>query len=139
MSVPDAWQQDPDSVAIWQRIQAMNRAWTVGDPAELAEYFHPDMVAITPVDRLRRLGRAACIEGWAGFRHMADIVRWQEQEPLVQRYGEAAVVSYYYQLDCRFGGGAISTLTGRDLFFLVRQQQRWWVVADQFSAFPGGA
>jgi hypothetical protein len=33
-------------------------------------------------------------------------------------------------------GGRTIALSGRDMFFLIREQDRWWVVADQFSSTP---
>ena len=120
---------------VWNRVQELNRVWTQGDPAALEEYFHRDMVAITPVDRLRREGQAACIEGWTGFTRMARILSWKETDPLVQVYGNAAVVAYYYDINCEMGGQPVR-LQGRDMFFLVKENGRWLAVADQFSSYP---
>lgn len=128
---------DPSEQAVWDTVAALNAAWTFGNPDELAAYFHPRMVAITPVDRLRRIGAASCIAGWKGFRESTKIHRFEVSEPLVERFGDAAVVSYYYDMSFDMGGQTIDS-AGRDLFFLVRESGRWWVVADQFSAYPGG-
>lgn len=36
---------------VWETVQALNRLWTVeNNPDELRNYFHKDMVAITPTD-----------------------------------------------------------------------------------------
>ncbi|MBS1209199.1 MAG: hypothetical protein H6R19_1597 [Proteobacteria bacterium] len=126
---------NPVQQEIWATIRALNDAWTVGNPDDLRHYFHADMVAITPTDRLRREGAAACIAGWKGFASAATIHAWQEREPLIRVFGEAAVVSYYYDMSCDMGGRTIA-LSGRDMFFLIREQNRWWVVADQFSSTP---
>jgi len=41
---------------VWNFILEMNRTWTTkAQPEELRNYFHPDMVAITPSDKFRRL------------------------------------------------------------------------------------
>jgi len=125
-----------EAAVVWQTVQELNRAWTQGDPADLAKFFHRDMVAITPVDRRRREGQTACIEGWAGFAKMARISSWKETEPLVQVYGNAAVATYYYDMNCEMGGQALR-LQGRDMLFLVKENGRWMTVADQFSAYPG--
>jgi ketosteroid isomerase-like protein len=124
-----------EAAAVWNMVQEMNRAWTQGDPADLEKYFHRDMVAITPVDRQRREGQAACIEGWTGFTKMARILSWEEIDPLVQVYGNAAVVTYYYDMNCEMNGQPVR-LQGRDMFFLVKENGRWLVVADQFSSYP---
>lgn len=126
---------DPAEQEIWSTIRAINDAWTQGHPDDLADYFHPRMVAVTPVDRLRREGAEACIAGWKGFADAARIHRWQEFDPLIRIFGDAAVVAYYYEIDFEMGGRRIEQ-AGRDLFSLIRESGRWWVVADQFSAYP---
>jgi hypothetical protein len=121
---------------IWSTIRALNDAWTQGRPNELTHYFHPQMVAITASDRQRRIGAAACIAGWKAFSEMAEIRDWHEIDPLIQVFGNAAVVSYYYEMSCAIAGQDIN-FSGRDMFFLIRENNRWWVVADQFSNYPG--
>ena len=126
---------DPTHREIWATLRALNDAWTQGNPAQLADYFHRDMIAVTPVDRLRREGAAACIAGWQGFAESTRIHSWHEIDPLIRVFGEAAVVSYYYEIRFEMGGQTIEQC-GRDLFFLVRENGRWWVVADAFSSYP---
>ena len=126
---------DADHASAWATVRAINAAWTTGRPDDLAEYFHRDMVAITASDRLRRVGRAECLAGWKGLAEAARILSWEEREPLVQRYGETAVVTYYYDLRYALGGEVVHT-GGRDMFVLVRENGRWWAVADQYSSYP---
>lgn len=126
---------DPVEQEIWTTIRALNDAWTQGNPEDLAQFFHPRMIAVTPVDRLRRDGAEACIAGWKGFADAARIHRWNELDPLIRVFGDAAVVAYYYEIDFDMGGRRIEQ-SGRDLFFLIRENSRWWVVADQFSSYP---
>lgn len=126
---------DPVKQEIWETLRALNDAWTRGNPDDLAQYFHPGMLAITATDRLRRDGAAACIAGWKDFARMARIHRWEEIDPVIRVYGDAAVVTYYYELACDMGGGTVN-LEGRDMFFFVRESGRWRAVADQFSPYP---
>ena len=79
---------DPIQQEIWATLRALNDAWTQGNPERLAEYFHPDMIAITPVDRLRRDGAAACIAGWQGFAESTRIHSWREIDPLIRVFGD---------------------------------------------------
>lgn len=127
---------DPVQNEIWQTVRAMNDAWTRGNPDDLARYFHRDMVAICATERLRLVGAEACIAGWKRFAETTKIHRWEEREPLIQVYGDAAVVSYYFDMSFDMNGQRIE-LGGRDMFFFVRESGRWWAVADQFSAYPG--
>ena len=126
---------DPVKREIWATVRAMNDAWTKGNPDDLSQFFHRDMVAITATDRNRLDGSAACVAGWTGFARMARIHRWQEVEPIIRIYGDSAVVAYYFDMSFDMGGQT-TNLGGRDMFFFVRENGRWWAVADQFSPYP---
>jgi len=124
---------------VWQTIQALNRAWTVeGDADKLENFFHKDMIAITPTTRERIEGRDACIASWKAFMQSAKINYWKEIDPKVQLYGKGrfAVVTYYFDMSFEMNGHTIK-MQGRDLFTLVKEDGKWWVVADQFSPNPG--
>jgi hypothetical protein len=129
---------DPIEQEIWHTVRAMNDAWTKGRPDDLSNYFHRDMIAITSSDRLRREGNAACIAGWKGFAEATTIHHWRELEPVIRVYGDSAVVAYYFDMSFDMNGQTIA-LGGRDMFFFVKEDGRWWAVADQFSPYPAGA
>src|ERR1035437_5555629 len=118
---------------IWATVRALNDAWTKGNPDTLADYFHPQMLAITATDRLRRDGATECIAGWRAFAEAARIHHWQERDPLIRGFGDAAVVTYYYDISFEMGGQRFDE-GGRDMFFFIRENGRWWTVADQFSS-----
>lgn len=116
-------------------IKAMNETWTKGDGSGLRNYFHPNMVAITATDQDILYGRDACLASWQGFARSAQIHRWEEIEPQVQLYGDTAIVTYYYDMTFDMNGENF-TMGGRDMLVLVKENGRWWAVADQFSGFP---
>lgn len=126
---------DPVKQEIWATVRAMNDAWTKGDPDDLARYFHRDMVAITATDRRRVEGGAACLAAWKAFSNAARIHRWEELDPAIHVYGDSAVVAYYFDMSFDMGRQTIN-MGGRDMFFFVRENGRWWAVADQFSPYP---
>ena len=123
---------------VWQTVQALNRAWTVdGNADALAHHFHENMVAITPTARERVEGRDACVAGWKAFVEATRIHYWKEIDPKVQLYGDGkfAVVTYYWDMSYDMAGETVNT-GGRDMFALVNERGKWWVVADQFSPYP---
>lgn len=122
---------------IWETVVALNRLWTVdGKPDELKNYFHEEMVAIVPTARNRVEGRDACVAGWKAFADSAKINYFNATDPDVRIFGGAfAVVTYYYDMSVDMGGGPVK-LEGRDMFSLVKERDKWWVVADQFSPCP---
>lgn len=120
---------------VWATLRALNDAWTKGDPAQLAEYFHPEMVAVTATDRDPLRGRAACLASWQGFAAAATVREWREIDPDIRLHGDCALVSYAYQIVFEMAGQTIAT-EGRDLFVFILREGRWWAVADHFSAYP---
>ena len=121
---------------VWATVRALNDAWTRADGSGLVAFFHERMVAIVPGSRERLVGRAACVASWKAFAAAAVIHEWKEIDPLVEVFGDAAVVTYEYEASVTMGGRDL-TLRGRDMMTLVREGGRWWLIADQFSALPG--
>lgn len=126
---------DPVKQEIWATLRALNDAWTQGNPDDLVEYFHPDMIAITATDQKRREGGATCLAGWKGFAEATRIHRWEEIDPVIQVYGPSAVVAYYFDMSFEMNGRTIE-LGGRDMFFFVKENGRWLAVADHYSPYP---
>jgi len=125
---------------VWETVKALNRLWTVENKADnLTKYFHERMIAVTPTDRLRREGRKACVAGWKAFTDNAVAHYWKEIDPLIEIFGDGkfAVVAYYFEMSAEIGGQTIK-LEGRDMFSLVKEDGKWWVISDQFSPYPQG-
>ncbi len=123
---------------VWEAVQKLNRLWAVeGKADQLKDYFHKGMTAITPNDRMRLEGGTACVGAWAAFAAEATIHYWKEIDPKVDVFGDGrcAVVTYYYETSFDIGGRTMTT-SGRDMLFMVNEDSRWWVVADQFSGYP---
>lgn len=127
---------DPVKNEIWTTVRAMNDAWTKGNPDDLSQFFHKNMVAITATGRERVEGGEACVAGWKGFSNAARIHRWEEVDPVIHVYGDSAVVAYYFDMSFDMGGNTIN-MGGRDMFFFVKEDGKWWAVADQYSPYPG--
>jgi ketosteroid isomerase-like protein len=116
----------------------MNRLWTIeSKPDELVKYFHKNMVAVSPSDRLRITGQEACVNAWKAFSQMAKIQSWKELEPKIDLYGEDnfAIVTYYYEITCEIGGQSMN-LQGRDMLSLIFEDGKWLIIADHFSPYP---
>lgn len=126
---------DPIQQEIWTILRALNDAWIRGNPDDLINYFHRDMIAIIPGERNRLESGAACVAGWKAFAKAAQIHCWEEKNPVIRVHGNAAVVAYEYTMSFDMDGRTIDS-QGRDLFFFVKEDGRWWAVADQFSLFP---
>lgn len=127
--------QPTETDEVWSFVRALNDAWTIEKGDRLAEYFHPRMVAITPVETHRLKGAVSCIAGWQKFARNATIHSWREEDPDIERFGDTAVVTYYYVMDVTMGANRLA-LRGRDMLVLKKEAGRWWLIANQFSGFP---
>ena len=123
---------------VWKTIQEMNKIWTEGKQIEkLNNYFHQDMVAITATDNEIIEGRENCVKSWENFTKSAKIIFWKELDPKIQIYGNGmfAIVTYYFDMSFEMNGQTIN-MKGRDMFSLVKENGKWWIVSDQFSQYP---
>lgn len=119
-------------------VREMNRCWTAGWHEErFRQYIHPDAVAIVPTEPGRLEGREAYIAGWRAFATAALVHEWHESEHRVTFFtgGRSAVVTYLFSITFSTGTEK-QTMHGRDMFFLVREERKWLVAADQFSPEP---
>lgn len=126
---------NPVQREIWATLRALNDAWTQGNPDNLAQYFHSNMVAITATERHRISGGTACVASWKSFAMSTRIHHWREIDPVIHVYGDAAVVAYDFDMSFDMNGQTIQ-MGGRDMYFFTKEAGRWWAVADQFSAYP---
>ena len=127
--------QDKAKKEVWKTLKDLNNTWIKGNPDDLKNYFHADMVAITPTDKKRREGREAYVADWTEFSKTIKVHSWKEIDPKIQIYGNTAVVTYYFEISFERGGQNID-FGGRDLFVFVMEGKRWWAVADHFSPNP---
>ena len=121
-------------------IREMNRCWTKSwDEEEFRSYIHPDAVAIVPTTHGRLEGKDQYCAGWRNFVRMARVTAWRETDHRVKIYGSGtcAVVTYFFMIAFETAGVA-KEMRGRDMLFVVNEQGRWLVVADQFSPEPLG-
>jgi hypothetical protein len=127
--------QDATKREVWDTLRQLNDCWTKGNGKDLVNFFHENMVAITPTSRNRLEGRDACVAGWVGFASMAKVLHWEEIDPKIQIHGNTAVVTYYFNISLQMGGQTIK-MGGRDMIVFVKEGSKWWAVADQFSPYP---
>ncbi len=120
---------------VWKSVQALNRSWTERNCERLGDYFHDEMVAITPTLGGRIEGKEACVAAWKAFADMATIRSWEEVEPKVTLFGDTAVVTYYFKIHFEMCGESMFQ-RGRDMFTMICENGRWLAVADHFSPSP---
>lgn len=120
---------------VWKTLRKLNDCWTKGDGSGLVNHFHENMVAITATKRERLVGRDACVADWMGFAKAAKIHYWKETDPKIDLFDNTAIVTYYFDMSFDIGGQSIN-MGGRDMYIFVKEDNKWWAVADQFSPYP---
>lgn len=131
-----------DDTALAQEIEAtlraMNRCWTeTWNEPEFRNYIHPRAVAIAPLTPGRLEGQDAYVKGWRDFVEATVIHSWKEADYRVDVFagGRCSVATYFFTIEFTING-IRQTMKGRDMFFLVKENGCWLVVADQFSPEP---
>ncbi|MCP4727291.1 MAG: nuclear transport factor 2 family protein, partial [bacterium] len=123
---------------VWNTVKKHNESWTVlEDLNEQEKYIHDDIVFITPGDEFPIEGKQAYLDGYKGWIDSADVHYFRELEHKVRISGNgtAAVVSYYIDMSFNYNGEE-KTFRGRDLFFLVLEDGKWLITANEYSPFP---
>jgi uncharacterized protein (TIGR02246 family) len=124
---------------VWDAVLAINRAWSVErDLKKFATLLHPDMVVIDPVHRERLAGRDAVLESYRGYLAAVPTIHgFRERDPKVRVFDNRfAIATYYWDMSYVTADGQSVQVSGRDMYALVREGDRWLAVADQFSEFP---
>ena len=125
-----------EEAAVLNTVKELNRLWTEKNtPSELARFFHPQMVAICAGVKSPIVGGDACVAGWTDFTSRVTELEFEEHRPLVRIVNDTAVVAYDFTCSFRRNGERFE-MNGRDLFTLVRVDDRWQVIADHFSEMP---
>jgi ketosteroid isomerase-like protein len=108
-------------------IDGINRTWLQGDPADLVDFFHPDVVIQPPGDTPRVYGIGPCIESYAAFVRDAHVRQFTPGDAEIDVFGDTAVATYRYEVVYELGGSKFDETAGELLVFL--RQDSGWLVA----------
>ncbi len=112
---------------IWHTVQKLNKEWLNNKTDELAYYFHKDMVIAGPGMQVLAHNRAECIKSYKDFMSQAEVDDYKESDPEVNLVAYTAVVSYRFDIDYTMKGKKYKE-SGRDLFVLIKEEERWQAV-----------
>jgi ketosteroid isomerase-like protein len=123
----------------WQTVKTINRHWAITENLDsLSLYLHPDMILVAAEAKDRLDGRDKILESYRSYTRYARTLSLQELDPIIRIYnrGRSAVVTYNYDLEIETPAGESQRFTGRDMYTLVREKDRWQAVAQHFSPLP---
>ena len=85
---------------------------------------HPEIVMVFPGFGGRISGRDAFLDGFVDFCENAHLLSFQEDEHQVDRFGEAAIASFRFDMVYEREGARYRS-TGRDLWAFSRHAGEW--------------
>jgi hypothetical protein len=112
-------------------LKTINGAWLSGNPdavqLTLTSCFHPEMVMKGGDLRTVAAGRDACVQSYIDFIQRAKVSDFQQDEPDIHMFGDAAIASYTWRIAYALEGKEYDE-SGSDMFVFVRQKGKWLAV-----------
>ncbi len=108
-------------------IKNINLSWVEGHPENLGEYFHENMMIVSPELEVKGKGKEACIKSYVDFINRAKVNGYTLGDPDIYVFGNTAIVSYKYDIAWEMNGQLFKE-SGRDLFVLTRADGKWLAV-----------
>jgi ketosteroid isomerase-like protein len=121
--------------AIRRILKQINAAWRGGRTDELRQYFHENMVIVSPGFQVRGEGREACVASYQDFINQATVTEYKEGEATVDVWGDTAVATYPWQMAWQMGGQS-SRESGHDVFIFIREAGKWLAVWRTLLPLP---
>ena len=121
--------------AVWSNVEAYWALWTKGDVEGFMGYVHDDYMgwsADSPMPESK-----ASSAKWMSFWSADNSVPMYEITPVtVLIHGDVAVVHYYYSLVTKDKEGKLDDEQGKWTDVLVKQGDRWVLLADHGGSAP---
>jgi ketosteroid isomerase-like protein len=108
-------------------LQKISEAWFKGDPDDLMQYFHEDLVIMSPDLQRMGEGKTACIQSYKDFIAQAVIHEYKEYDYTIDVWGDTAVSTYAFDMTYEIKG-QMTRETGHDIFVYNREGKKWLVV-----------
>ena len=116
---------------IWQLIQDLNEAWIKGCPEKLNDFFHENMIIVSPDFQELGRSRQSCIKGYEDFCNQATVHHYEEINPRIDVHGNIARATYYFELSYEMNSKIFND-KGWDVFVFVNERERWWATWRTF-------
>jgi hypothetical protein len=118
---------DESRQSVAEAMRRINRAWLEGRVEDLEPAAHPDIVVVLPGFAGRVQGRDQFLAGFRDFREGTTIHGFEEADQQFDVIGDAAVVSFRYELVYERAGERYRA-TGRDVWVFREQGGEWIAV-----------
>ena len=128
----EAW--TPEQKAVWKVIEAQHEAWHNRDADGWLAERHPDCAAWGDSLDIPVVGQKQ-LKKRVDFGFSANEILFSDITPAVNRvYGDAAVVMYHGVATAKEPDGSRTRIKGGNTMFLVRQDEKWRIVATHWMS-----
>jgi uncharacterized protein (TIGR02246 family) len=117
---------DASSQPIRAVLAALTKAWRTGRTQDIAALLHPAVVFVLPDFKGRVEGPKACVATFEEFLSAALVLRYEEEAPTVDVFGDTAVATFRWEMAWEMGGQR-SEDKGHDVYVLLRTEGRWLI------------
>jgi ketosteroid isomerase-like protein len=116
-----------DKTEIRGILEKINKAWSKGNPDDLNEYFHEDLVILSPELQRMGEGKEACVQSYKDFMAQAVVHEYRERDYAIDVWGNTAVATYAFEIAYEMNGQTFQE-SGHDMFVFSRDEEKWLVV-----------
>ena len=116
-----------DQQDLWNIMQQINNCWYKGQPAQLTEYFHDNIVFNSPDLKRQSTGKDICIQSYIDFLNSSKILLFNETNPLVHIFDNTAIVTYEFEMKYE-QKDKVYHETGTDIMIFNKQENSWKAV-----------
>jgi ketosteroid isomerase-like protein len=123
---------------VWNTVKSINKHIAFTENMDsLALFLHDDMVIFYPETKNRSEGKENIIKSYKDYTSYAETIKLEETDPSIQLYNnnKTAIVTYYFDFVIKTPEGEIQTFLGKDMYTLVKENNKWYAVAQHYSFF----
>ncbi len=108
-------------------IKKIILSWVEGHPENLRNYFHENMMIVSPELKVLGKGIEECIKGYSDFINQATIIEHNISEPEIYVFENTAIASYKYDFAWEIKGKSYKE-SSQNLFAFTYTDNNWLAV-----------
>lgn len=105
----------------------LNRCWPTATAAQLAEFYHPDVVLLPPDLGAPIIGRTAVVESYAEFLQAAQLVSFEVEKLELFAFPPTCMAHLNFDIVYDLGGDRYQD-KGLEIYTIIEQAERLEIV-----------
>ncbi|MBN2410246.1 nuclear transport factor 2 family protein [candidate division KSB1 bacterium] len=114
-------------------LKNVNIAWSSGNPEDLMNYFHDNMLIISPDMKILGYGKENCIKSYIDFLNQATIIDYQKNVPEIHIFENTAIVFYTYNISWKTNNKLFNE-KGKEIYVLNKHKNKWLIVMRKIAS-----